>query len=126
MPIMALFRSPSVDQAQYDAIVQELDLESQPAAGGLTHACGFDDAGICVTEVWESRADFEAFLTDRLRPVFAKLGIEFVEPQILDAYAFMASEGTDRYIRERGADLGAGREAGGRVGRSAVPTAGRR
>ena len=53
MPIMALFRSPSVDQAQYDAIVQELDLESQPAAGGLIHACGFDDAGICVTEVWD-------------------------------------------------------------------------
>lgn len=112
MPIMALYRSSRVDQTQYDALMQELDLEHRQPAGALTHACGFDDAGICVLDVWETRADFDAFLADRLRPAFAKLGIEFVEPQILDAYAFTASEGTDRYMRERGADFGAAREGG--------------
>ena len=107
MPIMALFRSPRVDQNLYDAIMQELDLEHRPPAGALTHACGFDAEGICVVDVWESRSDFEAFLTDRLRPTFAKLNIEFVEPGIIDAYAFTATEETDRYMRERGAEFSA-------------------
>ena len=105
MPIMALFRSPRVDQNLYDAIIQELDLEHAPPAGALTHACGFDAEGVCVVDVWESRRDFEAFLTDRLRPAFAKLNIEFVEPKIIDAYAFTASEETDRYMRQRGAEF---------------------
>jgi len=103
MPIMTLFRSPRVDQKLYDAIIQDLDLEHAPAAGALTHACGFDAEGICVVDVWESRREFEAFLTDRLRPAFAKLKIAFVEPEIIDAYAFTATEETGRYVRERGA-----------------------
>lgn len=107
MPIMALFRSPRVDQNLYDAIMQDLDLEHGPPAGALTHACGFDAEGICVVDVWESRRDFETFLTDRLRPTFAKLGIEFVEPKIIDAYAFTATEDTDRYMRERGSEFSA-------------------
>lgn len=101
MPIMALFRSPRVDQTLYDAIMQELDLEQAPPTGALTHCCGFDDKGICVVDVWESRRDFEAFLTDRLKPTFAKLNIEFVAPEIIDGYAFRATEEVDRYMRER-------------------------
>jgi hypothetical protein len=100
MPIMALFRSPRVDRTVYDAIIQELDLERQPAAGALTHACGFDAQGICVVDVWESRADFEAFMRDRLQPVFAKLNVEVEPPAILDAYAFTVTDEVDRYKEE--------------------------
>jgi hypothetical protein len=97
MAVMALFRSPRVDQALYDAIIQELDLERRPASGALAHACGFDDGGICVVDVWESRHDFDAFLSDRLGPVFAKLNVEVDPPVVLDAYAFNVTAGTDRY-----------------------------
>jgi hypothetical protein len=100
MAIMALFRSPRVDRTVYDAIIQELDLERQPAAGALTHACGFDDQGICVADVWESRQDFDAFLNDRLRPVFAKLNLEFEQPTVFDAYAFTVTDEVDRYKEE--------------------------
>lgn len=107
MPIIALFRSAAVDQSRYDAIIQELDLERQPLEGILTHACGFDANGICVVDVWDSRKDFEAFLSDRLRPTFAKLNIDFVEPQIIETYAFNASEDVDHYKAEPGPSLGA-------------------
>jgi hypothetical protein len=100
MAIMALFRSSRVDRTAYDAIIQELDLERQPAAGALTHAVGFDDQGILVADVWESREDFEAFLNDRLRPVFAKLNLEFEQPAIIDAYAFTVSDEVDHYKPE--------------------------
>jgi hypothetical protein len=117
MPIMVLFRSPRVDRTLYDAIMQELDVEQSPPAGSLTHACGFDDKGICVVDVWESRKDFEAFLTDRLTPTFAKLNIDFVAPEIIDGYAFRASEEVDRYVRERGPDLRAAGQAAAPRGR---------
>jgi hypothetical protein len=97
MAIMALFRSSRVDRSVYDAIIEELNLEAQPAAGALTHACGFDENGVCVCDVWESRQDFEAFLSDRLRPAFARLNLEFEQPTILDAYAFNVSPDIDRY-----------------------------
>lgn len=97
MAIMALFRSPRVDRTVYDAIIQELDLEAKPAPGALTHACGFGDDGIFVCDVWESRAEFEAFVSDRLRPVFSKLNVEIEQPTILDAYAFNITDGADKY-----------------------------
>lgn len=117
MPVMAVFRSPRVNQNLYDAIMRELDFEHQPPVGALTHSCGFDDKGICVVDVWESRADFEAFVTDRLKPVFAKLGIEFVVPDIVDAHAFRATEDVDRYMRERGPEFRARSKAADREDR---------
>jgi len=121
MPIMALFRSPRVDQNLYDAIIQDLDLEQAPAAGALTHSCGFDNNGICVVDVWETRGHFEAFLADRLRPTFAKLNIEFVEPVIIDAYAFTATEDVDQYVRERAAGFQAAGKAAATDERPAGP-----
>jgi hypothetical protein len=97
MAIMALFRSPRVDQSVYDAIIEELDLEGQPAAGALTHACGFDENGVCVCDVWESRQHFETFMSDRLRPAFARLNLEFEQPTILETYAFNVTDDVDRY-----------------------------
>lgn len=117
MPVMALFRSPRVDRDLYDAIMQDLDLEHTPATGALTHACGFDDKGICVVDVWETRGDFEAFVTDRLKPTFANLGIPFVAPDIIEAYSFRATEDVDSYMRERGPDA----QAKGKAARAARP-----
>ena len=110
MPVMTTFRSPNINQAQYDAIIQALDFEHQPQAGMLTHACGFDAKGICVQDVWESRMDFDSFLANRLRPTFAKLGMQFVEPEILETYKFGVSEGVDRYRTDQGPTFGAERE----------------
>jgi hypothetical protein len=113
MAIMALFRSPRVDKTVYDAIIEELDLESQPGVGALTHACGFDENGVCVCDVWESRQDFEAFLSDRLRPAFARLNLEFEQPTILDAYAFNVSDDVDRYKPQGASASAAGRASPG-------------
>ena len=109
MPVMTLFRSPSINQAQYDAIIQALNLQDQPQTGMLTHACGFDQKGVCVQDTWESRLAFDAFVATRLKPVFAKLGYTFVEPEILETYAFRVSDGVDRYKAE-GPAFGAERE----------------
>ena len=110
MPVMTLFRSPSINQMQYDAIMQALDLEHQPGVGALTHACGFDQKGICVQDVWESRQDFDSFVANRLKPVFAKLGYAFVEPEIIETYQFRVSDGVDRHKAGQTPAFGAERE----------------
>lgn len=110
MPVMTLFRSPSINQMQYDAIIQALNLEDKPQVGMLTHACGFDQKGICVQDVWESRQDFNSFVANRLKPVFAKLGYAFVEPEIIETYKFRVSDGVDRHKVGQGSAFGAERE----------------
>lgn len=121
MPIMALFRSPFIDQNLYDAIIRELDLQRRPAAGALTHACGFDGKGVCVMDVWETRKDFETFLATRLKPAFAKLGIAFTAPEIFDAYSFNVAEAVERYRAEPGAGFGAARETAAAEPTAAAP-----
>ena len=110
MPVMTLFRSPSINQTQYDAIIQALNLQERPQVGMLTHACGFDQKGIAVQDVWESRQDFDAFVADRLKPVFAKLNLAFVEPEIIETYKFRVSDGVDRHKVGQGPTFGAERE----------------
>lgn len=97
MAVMALFRSNRVDRAQYDAIMRELERDEGPAAGGVVHTCGFGDDGIYVLDVWESRADFDAFLKDRLMPVFARLKVDVEPPLVLDTYGLRISDVADRY-----------------------------
>jgi len=45
-------------------------------AGGLVHACAFDEAGdLHVADVWESRETMDAFVSSRLVPCMQKLHI---------------------------------------------------
>jgi hypothetical protein len=97
MAVMVLFRSTQVDPPLYDAIMQELGFDRDPPSGALIHACGFDDDGIHVVDVWETRAEFDAFLKDRLQPVFAKLKVDVAPPVVIDIHALRASPEVDRY-----------------------------
>lgn len=45
-------------------------------AGMLTHIGGAKEGGWVVFEIWESRADQERFLSERLGPALAEAGIE--------------------------------------------------
>ncbi len=110
MPVMTLFRSPNINQMQYDAVIQALGLQDQPQPGMLSHAVGFNQNGICVQDVWQSRSDLDLFLNNRLKPAFAKLGMTFVEPEIIDTYRYGVSEGVDRYKLAQGPSFGAERE----------------
>ena len=101
MAVMALFRSGRVDRAQYDAIMRELDLDDSPASGGITHVCAFGDDGVYVVDVWESRAEFDAFVKDRLAPVFARLKVEVEPPLVLDAAGLRDADAADRYKLQR-------------------------
>jgi hypothetical protein len=69
-----------VTQAQYDAVNGKLGIDMATGTGdwpkGLaSHAAGPTADGWVVSEVWDSKADHEAFLGGRLGVALAEVGV---------------------------------------------------
>ena len=72
---------PGVTPDQYDAVMARLDLDAQPAPGGVLHVATVTDEGLDVCDVWQTEQAFQSFLEQRMLPVVSELGIEG-EPEI--------------------------------------------
>ena len=60
--------------ADYQAIDEQL---GEPRAVGLvTEVAGYNDTGLHVITLWESKADHERFVTERLIPAFRQMGVD--------------------------------------------------
>ena len=59
----------------YDAVVAKLGLQGAAPQGLLLHSAGFDhDAGVFrIFDVWETRADGERFMKEKLEPIIESL-----------------------------------------------------
>jgi hypothetical protein len=74
---VALFMSwPGVTSGQYDSVMARLDLDSNPAAGGVLHLAALTDEGLEVCDVWQTEQAFHGFLQHRLLPIASELEIE--------------------------------------------------
>jgi hypothetical protein len=74
---VAMFLSwPGVTSDQYDSVMARLDLDSNPAAGGVLHLAALTDEGLEVCDVWQTEQAFHGFLQHRLLPVTNELEIE--------------------------------------------------
>jgi hypothetical protein len=51
-----------------------LGIEGKPPAGARLRLAGPTDAGWRIISVWDSQADFDTFVRDRLAPAFERLG----------------------------------------------------
>jgi hypothetical protein len=81
MPFVMRMDWPGVTSEQYDELRDIVNWETDKADGGLLHVAAFDDAGIHVTDLWDSPEQFQRFADERLMPAVEKLGVEG-EPQI--------------------------------------------
>lgn len=61
--------------AQYDAVVEEMDLGGRPAPGCSWHGAGPTATGWRVVDVWDDAATFESFARERMGPVAARHGL---------------------------------------------------
>jgi hypothetical protein len=79
---VAMFLSwPGMTSDQYDAMMARLELDANPAAGGVLHLAALTDEGLEVCDVWQTEQAFHGFLTQRMLPAVAELEIEG-EPEI--------------------------------------------
>jgi hypothetical protein len=86
MSMLARFTPAALTAEQYDESVRRLEESGDFPPDGLDlHVCFGTDGNLRVSEVWDSREQFEAF-GERLMPVLADVGIEPGEPEIIDVH----------------------------------------
>jgi hypothetical protein len=88
MSILVRFTgAPTVTTERYDETVRRLQESGDFPPDGLEYHVAFGSEGnFRVSEIWDSREQFEAF-GERLMPLLTEVGIELAgEPEILDVY----------------------------------------
>lgn len=62
---------------QYDQVIARMGFTptGPGARGGLFHWVTATESGIRVTDVWESRAQFESFAAEQIGPISAEVGV---------------------------------------------------
>lgn len=88
MSIVARFTAaPSVTTQKYDETIRRLEASGDWPPDGLDYHVAFgSDGAFRVSEIWDSKEQFEAF-GERLMPILADVGIELAgEPELLDIH----------------------------------------
>ena len=80
MSIVVRFTPSSLTTEQYDETIRRLEAGGEWPPDGLDyHICFGTDGSLHVSEIWDSKEQFEAF-GERLMPILADAGIEFSGP----------------------------------------------
>ena len=75
-----------VTTVQYDATIRQLEKSGDWLPEGLEYHVAFkSDGKVKVSEIWDSREQFEAF-GERLMPVLKDAGIEPGKPEMLEIH----------------------------------------
>jgi hypothetical protein len=61
---------------EYRAILDEMGVETRPAAGIFLHLTTTTDFGYRIVEIWDSKEGFEEFLERRLGPASKAIGLD--------------------------------------------------
>ncbi len=87
MSIVVRFSPTAMTAETYDGVVQRLTENGDFPPDGLDyHVCFGSDGNLRVSEIWDSREQFEAF-GERLMPILDEAGIEFSgPPEIYEAH----------------------------------------
>jgi hypothetical protein len=81
MAVAMFMHWPGLTSDQYDSVMARLELDANPAAGGVFHLAALTDEGLEVCEVWQTEQAFQGFLQQRLLPVMGQLEISG-EPEL--------------------------------------------
>jgi hypothetical protein len=88
MSIVVRFNPASLTAEKYDESVRMLEEAGVdfPPEGLEYHVCFGSEGNLRVSEIWDSREQFEAF-GERLMPVLTEAGIEFSgEPEVFEVH----------------------------------------
>jgi hypothetical protein len=61
---------------EYRAILDQMGVETRPAAGIFLHLTTTTDFGYRIVEIWDSKEGFEEFLDKRLGPASKAIGLD--------------------------------------------------
>ncbi len=75
MAIAMLMEFQGGTLAQYDAVINDMNLGGKPYKGGIFHVAGPTEDGLRIVDVWESQEAFDTFAHALLYPITQKHGI---------------------------------------------------
>ena len=81
MAVAMFMHWSGVTSDQYDSVMARLELDSNPAAGGVLHVAALTDEGLEVCDVWQTEQAFRGFFENRFLPAASELEIPG-EPEI--------------------------------------------
>jgi len=86
MSFVARFTPASLTAQQYDDSLERLEESGGFPPDGLDyHVCFGTEGSLRVSEIWDSREQFEAF-GERLMPILQDAGIDPGEPELLEVH----------------------------------------
>ena len=87
MSMVVRFSPVSLTTEMYDESLRQLEEAGDFPPDGLDyHVCFGSEGSLRVSEIWDSREQFEAF-GERLMPLLTDIGIEFsAEPEIFEVH----------------------------------------
>src|SRR5919204_6543630 len=75
MATVMLMEWPGVSPDQYNRVMSNLGLDTNPPTGAMFHVAGFTGGSLRVLDIWDSQQAFERFQRDRLTQAVQKAGI---------------------------------------------------
>ncbi len=85
MAIAVLMEFSEITEAQYDAVVADMNLNGKPAPHGIFHVAGRTSAGSWrIVDVWDSAEAFDEFSKSKIRPLTQKHGL--TKPPTVDIW----------------------------------------
>lgn len=87
MSVLIRFAPESLTTQQYDEAISRLGDEAPD--GRAFHVCFGSEGNLRVSEVWDSREQFEAF-GERLMPILAEVGINPGPPEFVEIHKIAA------------------------------------
>ncbi len=86
MAIVLRFTPQSLNAATYGDIVKRLEQAGAGSpAGRLYHVCFGDTNNLRVSEIWDSRENFEKF-GETLMPILQEVGVDSGEPEEIEVH----------------------------------------
>jgi hypothetical protein len=84
--ILVRFAPQDLATDKYDEVIRRLESEGDfPPEGLEFHVCFRPEGQVAVSEVWESKEQFEAF-GERLMPILSDAGIDPGEPSLIEVH----------------------------------------
>jgi hypothetical protein len=91
MAVVMQMHWPEINKEQYENARREVMWEDNVPKGAKFHVAWFAEDGFHVLDLWDTAADFDRFVSERLMPAVKKLGIQG-QPRVkvFDAHAIFA------------------------------------
>ena len=97
MPFLVEYVRSGVSSSDYDRLKESLGWAKDPPIGALFHVVAFEGDTVHISEVWESKAEFDDFTAKRVTPALDALGLPSVSPTVRETYDVATFAAVARY-----------------------------